>query len=151
MIFLNKLTIHIHYPFYGIVGVMFFRGQPQWRYSIIAQALLLGAFVNGVTIWDVASWFNPAFQNTMEEYEGVSQSFLWTSLNATNNSVILEWTTSDVMATWNCTLNRRLLQGKFAPLSRMDNMTLSMNSVVMFNDFKQSDNDTYSHIFSNLP
>jgi hypothetical protein len=47
----STFSLHLHHYLVGLAGAFFFRGQTRSRVFIVAQALMLGVWVNGVVVW----------------------------------------------------------------------------------------------------
>jgi len=93
----DYMTLHVHHYMVGGAGLLFFRGQPRLRYSIIMQALMLGVFVHGVAVWNTATLFKEG-----ELRVPAAADLYWTSAGANGT---FEWATADtVLKDWNCTL-----------------------------------------------
>jgi hypothetical protein len=54
----DYVSLHVHHYFLGLVAACFFQGQPRWRFSVIAQAAMLGLWVNGIVIWQADPFFD---------------------------------------------------------------------------------------------
>jgi hypothetical protein len=99
------ISFHLHHWFFGFLGFVFFQGQPRLRYSLIFNAGLLGAFVNGVVIWGP----DPFFDEVESSLQVLPRDFTvvpplaFSNLQVFDTSVEFEWVTRDTFYdVWLC-------------------------------------------------
>lgn len=98
------ISLHIHHWFVGLVGFLFFQGQPKLRYSIVFQAAMLGSFINGVAIYGPDPFYDPA-EPPESDKPPPPPVLLFSDFSATNSSIAFDWVSEQtVLNAWNCTI-----------------------------------------------